>query len=189
MPKLRKQRRKQKFRFDRNRKRVQKSQQSHSKKNIKVDCEVMKKNWDRSQPVKTNLTNMGLAYDPNKILKAKSVKTTMIEKINQTDTGGNIPKDRKNQISKVVKSLQEESESTKPQQTFRFTKEQTNWITYLLDKYGDDFQAMAKDRKNVWQETPKQIRQKVMKFVSIPEHFATYAKDRGLLELEMTNVE
>merc|ERR1712150_241361 len=112
-----------------------------SKKNIKVDCEVMKKNWDRSQPVKTNLTNMGLAYDPNKILKAKSVKTTMIEKINQTDTGGNIPKDRKNQISKVVKSLQEESESTKPQQTFRFTKEQTNWITYLLDKYGDDFQC------------------------------------------------
>ena len=65
----------------------------------------------------------------------------MIEKINQTDTGGNIPKDRKNQISKVVKSLQEESESTKPQQTFRFTKEQTNWITYLLDKYGDDFQV------------------------------------------------
>ena len=65
----------------------------------------------------------------------------MIEKINQSDTRGNIPKDRKNQISKVVKSLQEESESTKPQQTFRFTKEQTNWITYLLDKYGDDFQV------------------------------------------------
>ena len=43
-------------------------------------------------------------------------------------------------------------------------------------------QAMAKDKKNIWQETPKQIRQKVLKFVSIPEHFAVYAKERGLLE-------
>ena len=48
---------------------------------------------------------------------------------------------------------------------------------------------MAKDRKNIWQETPKQIRQKVMKFVSIPEQFATYAKERGLLEFENTDAE
>ena len=43
---------------------------------------------------------------------------------------------------------------------------------------------MAKDKKNIWQETPKQIRQKGLKFVSIPEHFAVYAKERGLLEDE-----
>ena len=51
------------------------------------------------------------------------------------------------------------------------------------------FQAMAKDKKNIWQETPKQIRQKVLKFVSIPEQFAVYAKERGLLESENTNSE
>ena len=67
----------------------------------------------------------------------------MIEKLNPTDTRGNISTDKRNQISKVVKSLQEESESTKPQQSFRFTKEQTKWITYLLDKHGDDFQVNA----------------------------------------------
>jgi hypothetical protein len=41
---------------------------------------------------------------------------------------------------------------------------------------------MAKDPKNHYQETPKQIRQKVLKFVSIPEQFASYAKEKGLLE-------
>ena len=41
---------------------------------------------------------------------------------------------------------------------------------------------MAKDPKNIWQETPKQIRQKVLKFISIPEHFDVYANERGLLE-------
>ena len=36
--------------------------------------------------------------------------------------------------------------------------------------------------KNIWQETPKQIRQKVLKFVNIPEQFAVYAKKSGLLD-------
>ena len=40
---------------------------------------------------------------------------------------------------------------------------------------------MAKDPKNVWQETPKQIRQKLLKFISIPEQFNEYAKERGFL--------
>ena len=41
---------------------------------------------------------------------------------------------------------------------------------------------MARDPKNIWQETPKQIRQKVLKFVNIPEQFAVYAKKTGLLD-------
>jgi hypothetical protein len=41
---------------------------------------------------------------------------------------------------------------------------------------------MARDPKNIWQETPKQIRQKVLKFVNIPEQFAVYAKKSGLLD-------
>ena len=40
---------------------------------------------------------------------------------------------------------------------------------------------MAKDKKNIWQETPNQLRQKVTKFISIPEHFAEYCKPRGML--------
>jgi hypothetical protein len=41
---------------------------------------------------------------------------------------------------------------------------------------------MAKDPKNHYQETPKQIRQKILKFINIPEPFAPYAKEKGLLE-------
>ena len=48
---------------------------------------------------------------------------------------------------------------------------------------------MARDPKNVWQETPKQLRQKVKKFVSIPEHFAIYCKERGLLEKDNGQLE
>ncbi len=49
------------------------------------------------------------------------------------------------------------------------------------------FQAMAKDPKNHYQETPKQIRQKILKFISIPEQFAVYVREKGLLnDIQLT---
>jgi hypothetical protein len=41
---------------------------------------------------------------------------------------------------------------------------------------------MARDPKNAYQLTPKQIRQKVLKFINTPEQFAEVAKSRGLLD-------
>ena len=43
--------------------------------------------------------------------------------------------------SRVVTTLKEECESTKGEQTFRFTEEQVKWISYLIDKHVDDFQV------------------------------------------------
>ena len=45
--------------------------------------------------------------------------------------------------SEVVKSLTEECESTEKKQVFRFTKEQIRWISYLMDKHGDDFKVRS----------------------------------------------
>jgi hypothetical protein len=35
---------------------------------------------------------------------------------------------------------------------------QVNFITYMMDKHGTDYKAMAMDPKNHWQETPKQVK-------------------------------
>ena len=45
--------------------------------------------------------------------------------------------------SEVVKSLTEECESTEKRQVFRFTKEQIRWISYLMDKHGNDFKVKS----------------------------------------------
>ena len=185
MPKLRRQRKRQKFRYDRNRKRIKKTQEKHRKDKIKVDNDVMKELWNPKESIKTNLESMGVAFDANKVLDKKSTKQQFIEKI-QDQNPNNIPPQEiaSKKSSEVVKRLEAEALEAEANKkaNFRFTGEQVKWITYCLDKHGDDFKAMARDPKNIWQETPKQIRQKVLKFVNIPEQFAIYAKKIGLLD-------
>lgn len=65
MPKLRRQKRRQKFQFNRNRRRVRKSQESGHKGNVRIQNEVLKRHWDGSKPVKQNLRELGIALDAN----------------------------------------------------------------------------------------------------------------------------
>ena len=68
----------------------------------------------------------------------------MLEKLKpQHLENSNTPEEKESLPSRVIKSLQAECDSTKPQQTFRFTKEQVKWISYLMDKHHDDFQVVA----------------------------------------------
>ena len=52
----------------------------------------------------------------------------------------------------------------------------------MMDKHGDDWSAMARDPKNHYQETPAKLRGMVTKFISIPEHYAVYCRERGLIQ-------
>lgn len=67
---------------------------------------------------------------------------------------------------------------------FRLPKGQVEFITYLLDKYGHDYKAMVKDKKNYYQETWKQLRAKIKTFMGIPQQYGEYLKARGLLDKE-----
>lgn len=59
-----------------------------------------------------------------------------------------------------------------------------DFITYLLDKYGHDYKAMERDKKNYYQETWKQLRAKIKTFMGIPKQYGEYLKARGLLDKE-----
>ena len=79
-----------------------------------------------------------------RVLKPRSVKVDMLEKLKpQLLENSNTPGEKESLPSRVIKSLQAECDSTKPQQTFRFTKEQVKWISYLMDKHHDDYQVVA----------------------------------------------
>merc|ERR1711962_1236280 len=83
--------------------------------------------------------------------------------------------------SQVISRLEDEAKF-EAKQTFRFTPTQVQLITYMMDKHGEDWSAMARDPKNHYQETAAKLKGMVNKFVSIPEHYVVYCKERGLIQ-------
>jgi hypothetical protein len=105
--------------------------------------------------------------------------------VTDTNTGTQISKlsrDRKPaDKAHVLEALEEKSKIRPKPGVFRFSKPEVAWMTSMLDKHGEDFIGMAKDRKNVDQLTPRQIRAKISKFKRTTHQWAVYLKHRGLL--------
>ena len=185
MTKLRKQRRRKKFNYQRNRKRVRKAQEKTTKFNIKVDCQAMKESWDNRISAKENLDNMGIVMSATELMPIVSTKKSMVKKMKKMKNGSNDDVANKVQVTRpeVVEKLVQEA-NVERKQNFRFSSQQVKFITYMMDKHRDDYEAMSRDHKNHYQETPAKIRGMITKFISIPEHYAPYLKERGLLQTE-----
>ena len=181
MPKLKRQRARQKFNYNTNRKRVKQRMEKNEKYNVKVDCPILKEAWNNRISVKENMKKLGVAVDANAAVS--KIKTSK-EKFLDAETERETPRLEK---TAVIARLEMEAAVTKPP-SFRFSGEQVKWISFMMDKHKFDFKAMARDPKNSYQETPKVIEHKIRKFISIPEHYAVYCKERGLLDkLELPN--
>jgi len=160
---------------------VRKSAEKYSKFNVKVECDILKAAWDNRKSMKTNLAALGVASDANKsVKKIKSHKLKFVEEdISDEDMSKGV--DDESKSSGVVEKLMKEAAIKKPP-TFRFSSEQVKWISSMMDKHKFNFKAMARDPSNHFQETPRAIQHKVRKFMSIPDHYVPYCRERGLLD-------
>jgi antitoxin component HigA of HigAB toxin-antitoxin module len=178
MVKLRKQRKRKVYRHNVNRKRLRNRIESVGK----ISCKEVKSAWDRRKSVQTNLEEMGLSYDPNKTIKIPSNKQKL-----KASVTSNVDAWEEENVeatpTKVFVAEALETEARAPRvKMFKLPKGQVQWITYLMDKYGKDYKAMARDKKNYQQETWKQLRAKIKRFKSIPEQYSVYLKERNLTE-------
>ncbi|XP_011302027.1 uncharacterized protein [Fopius arisanus] len=185
MTKVRKVKRRKTYKVSINRKRLR----NKLRKVPTITCPQIKQAWDTKKSTKTNLHQMGLAYDPNQILKVPNVKNAMIKKAKRQASGEISESEEepvKKKIPKKVKVAQElEAEARAPRQRmFRLPKGQVLFLTYLMDKYGEDYEAMARDKKNHYQLTWRQIRQKINTFKNIPEQYSEYLVQSGEIVLE-----
>lgn len=90
---------------------------------------------------------LGIALDPNKIrknavTKKKSTKTDFVRKLEQ-------------EANKPVKKK------------FKFGKVMCEELEYYIQKYQDNYEAMARDKKNIYQESPGQLRYKINKYIKL----------------------
>ena len=185
MTKLRKQRRKKKYDYGRNRKRVRKQQEKTSKFNVKVDCKVVQDAWDQRISVKENMSRMGIVLNASEVMPVSGAKKNLISTMKKLKNVPEVETETPNNIIKpeVITKLTEQA-NVPAKQNFRFTTSQVQLITFMMDKHGTDYKAMARDPRNHYQETPAKLKGMIRKFISIPEHYAPYCRDRGLLRAE-----
>ncbi|XP_045189452.2 nucleolar protein 16-like [Mercenaria mercenaria] len=147
-----------------------------SKKLPDIKCKEIKESWDRRLSVARNLADMGLSANPNKTIHIKSAKE-LITPIDLDDTGKNKEPKGRPVKEHVVQSL--EKDASRPSaKTNKLSEPDVLFCTYMLDKHGDDFKAMARDPKNHYQETSKQIKKKINMFKNTPTQYEAYLKSK-----------
>lgn len=80
-----------------------------------------------------------------------------------------INKNRKKKESKFVEDLQREA-SVPTKKKFKFSKVMCEDLEYYTNKYNDDYEAMARDQKNIYQDSPGQLRYKIIKFKKLHQN-------------------
>ena len=191
MTKLKKQRMKKTYDYARNRKRVRQKLEKTSKFNVKVGCKVVRDAWDHRVSVRENMSRMGIVLNASDVMPVSGTKKKMVNNLKklknvsgeeETEAAAETPIMKPEVIAKLS---EEANVPVKP--NFRFTTSQVQLITHMMDKHGTDFKAMARDPRNHFQETPAKLRGMIRKFISIPEHYAPYCKERGLLQTEKSD--
>jgi len=169
--------RRQKYNYNKNRRRAWKK----SKKMPAIECDKIKNAWDSKKSITGNLADMGLSSDPNKTLPIPKAKDMMagpeVESLSKyiNEGEGSSSKDH------VAQSL--EAEANAPQaKRLLLSEPEVNYCIHMIEKYGEDYKAMARDRKNYYQDTPKQIRKKISTFKNIPSQYNAYLKSKETVE-------
>jgi len=150
-----------------------------------IHCDAIKEMWNDKKSVQQNMADMGICYDPNETIAIPNTK----DSLRSADVTGDSAKPRSRRRQKntdakttyVVDTLTEKAKKTKPKPK-RLPKEVMFWVTYMLDKYGEDYEAMSRDPKNYYQDSPAQMRQKVIRLKNIPEQWAEYLLHRGMIK-------
>ncbi|XP_069572571.1 nucleolar protein 16 [Brachyistius frenatus] len=154
MPKAKKSSKRQKFDYNKDRKKLKK--QFLKKCKPRIENEQIRNAWDERKSMARNLQEMGLALDPNRTLPIKKHKL--------------LGKDReaKAPVAIVTKPYvldQMEEEASLPEKDCKtLSSDLIEYVQYMIREHKDDCKAMARDEKNYYQDTPKQIRRKINEY-------------------------
>ncbi|CAN9501038.1 unnamed protein product [Ophioblennius macclurei] len=143
MPKAKKNSRKNRFDYNRDRKKLKKK--FLKKSNPRIEHPQIRDAWDNRKSMATNLQEMGLTFDPNRSLSQHKGGAPTITK------------------PYILQHLQEEA--ARPQKdTKTLSSDLLEFVQHLIRQHGDDLKAMARDEKNYYQDTPKQIGRKINEY-------------------------
>eukprot|EP00118_Oscarella_pearsei_P018424 m.188756 g.188756 ORF g.188756 m.188756 type:complete len:167 (+) comp39393_c2_seq4:351-851(+) len=122
---------------------------------------VLGKAYDEKKTMKENFTEFGLALDPNEgLLVEQKVKMAV-------GADAEAEKNSKQGKSKgwVIEALEREATRETKRRGRHIAPGEVKFLSNLIEKYGEDYKAMARDETNWYQHTPNQIRRRCQAFL------------------------
>ncbi|XP_028323458.1 nucleolar protein 16 [Gouania willdenowi] len=149
MPKAKKSSKKMRFDYTTDRKKLKKK--FIKKNNPRIDNRCIRNAWEDNKSMSRNLQEMGLTFDPNRSLPLR--KDTVLRG------------DKPPVVTKPYVLDQLEMEASRPEKdTKTLSSDLIEYVQHMIREHGDDYKAMARDEKNYYQDTPKQIKRKINEY-------------------------
>ncbi|XP_056302777.1 nucleolar protein 16 [Danio aesculapii] len=161
MGKIKKARKRNTFNYNKNKKKLKKKLRRKEKPHI--ECPQIRKAWDEHKTVKQNLQDMGLAPGTKGMLPIKPRKNTKVEPMET------------NVLKPYVIEEMEAEASVRGSDRTTCSTDMIEYVQHMVKEHNEDYKAMARDEKNYYQDTPKQIKRKVELYKRChPEQYAAF---------------
>uniref|UniRef100_A0A182KHM3 Nucleolar protein 16 n=1 Tax=Anopheles christyi TaxID=43041 RepID=A0A182KHM3_9DIPT len=181
---LRKTKKNQKYNYSCNRKRLGKKNRLNGQvRNVEIRAA-----YDQHKAPAINIREMGLVYDVNRAIPIPNVKKQIKEmelELSGKKVSSSKPNTKKAAPKQYVASSLEEQANEFAGTRFRLPRSLVRAITGMIDRHGFNYQAMVRDPRNYEQDTWRQFRSKVRKFLRIPEQCTPYLEQKGWLDCDM----
>ncbi|KAM8993763.1 nucleolar protein 16 isoform 2-T2 [Guaruba guarouba] len=166
MPKAKGKGRRRRYCYSVNRKRLHRSARRRAAP--RIACSHIRQAWDRSKSVAQNLAEMGLAGDPNKAVPIPGKELLGMES-NGQDQG-------KQLVRKPYVLNEMEYEASLPEKKSNtLSRDLIDYVRYMIQNHGENYKEMARDEKNYYQDTPKQIKRKINVYKNFyPEEYKDF---------------
>ncbi|XP_048346416.1 nucleolar protein 16 [Sphaerodactylus townsendi] len=168
MPKAKKKNRRKKYNYNVDRKKLNRAFRKRQAPRIK--CSQIRHAWDRTKSVSQNLAEMGLAADPNKAVPIPK----FMQPVMKMDIDGPEKKSKIVQKPYVLNELEYQA-SLPEKQSQTLSRDLIDYVQHMIQNHGENYKAMARDEKNYYQDTPKQIKSKINVYKRIyPEEYQAF---------------
>uniref|UniRef100_A0A1A8LE82 Nucleolar protein 16 n=2 Tax=Nothobranchius TaxID=28779 RepID=A0A1A8LE82_9TELE len=167
MPKAKQSKRRKQYDYNLDRKKLKKK----FKKKIapRIEHPQIRNAWEDHKSMSTNLLEMGLSFDPNRTLPIK--KQTLPGQKHRDKPPEHV-------VTKpyILSKLQEEA-SLPEKDTKTLSSDLIEYVQHMIREHHDDHKAMARDEKNYYQDTPKQISRKINEYKRChPQHYEAFIR-------------
>ncbi|NWU74910.1 NOP16 protein, partial [Onychorhynchus coronatus] len=168
MPKAKGKSRRHKYSYNLNRKRLYRSARRRAAP--RIACSHIRHAWDPSKSVAQNLAEMGLSGDPNKALPIPKNLVSGAE----TESSGQ--QSGKKIVRKPYVVTEMEYEASLPEKKSNtLSRDLIDYVRYMIQNHGENYKEMARDEKNYYQDTPKQIKRKINVYKNFyPEEYKEF---------------